>query len=105
MITEYGIEAKSNSEIISELGSRFKEYRLFSDLTQKEVAERAGVSVFTISQFEKGAACNIGLSTVLSLLRSIGFLEEVEKLLPELPMLPYQVKNYKGKRERVRHGK
>lgn len=36
MITEYGIEAKSNSEIISELGGRFKEYRLFSNLTQKE---------------------------------------------------------------------
>ena len=26
MITEYGIEAKSNSEIISELGGRFKQY-------------------------------------------------------------------------------
>ena len=56
MITEYGIEAKSNAEIISELGGRFKEYRLFCDLTQKEVAEKAGVSVFTISQFEKGDA-------------------------------------------------
>lgn len=44
MITEYGIEAKSNSEIISELGGRFKQYRLFSNLTQKEVA----VSIFTI---------------------------------------------------------
>ena len=32
MITEYGIEAKSNSEIISELGGRFKQYRLFSNL-------------------------------------------------------------------------
>ena len=44
MITEYGIEAKSNSEIISESGGRFKQYRLFSNLTQKEVA----VSIFTI---------------------------------------------------------
>lgn len=53
MITEYGIEAKSNSEIISESGGRFKQYRLFSNLTQKEVAVKAGVSIFTISQFEK----------------------------------------------------
>ena len=51
MITEYGIEAKSNSEIISELGGLFKQYRLFSNLTQKEVAVKAGVSIFTISQF------------------------------------------------------
>ena len=37
MITEYGIEAKSNSEIISELGGRFKQYRLFSNLTQAKL--------------------------------------------------------------------
>ena len=66
MITEYGIEAKSNSEIISELGGRFKQYRLFSNLTQKEVAVKAGVSIFTISQFEKGEAKNIGFITYLS---------------------------------------
>ncbi len=103
MITEYGIEAKSNAEIISDLGGRFKEYRLFCDLTQKEVAERAGVSIFTISQFEKGDARNIGFGTILSLLRSIGFLEEVEKLLPSLPLLPSQMKNSSKKKERVRH--
>jgi len=88
MITEYGIEAKSNSEIISELGGRFKQYRLFSNLTQKEVAVKAGVSIFT---------------TILSLLRSIGFLQEAEKLLPPLPMLPSQVKKMNEKKERVRH--
>lgn len=104
MITEYGIDAKSNSEIISELGKRYKEYRLFSDLTQKEVAARAGVSVFTISQFEKGEAHNIGLATLLALLRSIGFLEEVEKLLPSLPELPSQRVKNKSRKERVRHG-
>lgn len=103
MITEYGIEAKSNAEIITELGGRFKEYRVFSNLTQREVAEKAGVSVFTISQFEKGEARNIGFGTILSLLRSIGFLEEAEKLLPPLPMLPSQIKNCKEKKERVRH--
>lgn len=103
MITEYGIEAKSNNEIISELGSRFKEYRLFSNLTQKEVAVKSGVSVFTISQFEKGESGNIGFGTILSLLRSIGFISEVEKLLPPLPILPGQATRSKDRRERVRH--
>ena len=103
MITEYDIEAKSNSEIIFELGARFRAYRLFCNLTQKEVAENAGVSIFTISQFEKGEARNIGLATILSLLRSIGFLGEVEKLLPPLPKLPSQMKDSRKKKERVRH--
>lgn len=103
MITEYGIECKSNSEIISELGIRFKQYRIFSNLTQKEVAVRSGVSIFTISQFEKGEAHNIGMSNLLSLLRSIGFIEEIEKLLPELPELPNQRRRIVDKKERVRH--
>lgn len=103
MITEYGIEAKSNSEIIAELGCRFKEYRLFGNLTQKEVAEKSGVSIFTISRFEKGEVCNIGFGTILSLLRSIGFLEEAEKLLPSLPMLPSRMRKSEKKKERVRH--
>ena len=103
MIIEYGIETKSNNEIISELGGRFKEYRLFSNLTQKEVAVKSGVSIFTISQFEKGEVGNIGFCTILSLLRSIGFITEAEKLLPPLPMLPAQMVKAKNKKERVRH--
>ncbi len=105
MITEYGIEGKSNYEIIAELGGRFKEYRLLCDMTQRDVSEKSGVSVFTISQFEKGDAHNIGFGTFLSLLRSIGFLQEAEKLLPSLPMLPSQVKKLYRKKERVRHEK
>ena len=103
MIIEYGIETKSNNEIISELGGRFKEYRLFSNLTQKEVAVKSGGSIFTISQFEKGEVGNIGFGTILSLLRSIGFIAEAEKLLPPLTMLPAQMVKAKNKKERVRH--
>lgn len=104
MITANSIEMKSNSEIIAELGGRFKEYRLFCNLTQRDVSEQSGISIFTISQFEKGEARNIGFGTILSLLRSIGFLAEAEKLLPPLPPLPYQTTNQKRK-ERVRHEK
>ena len=103
MITEYRIQAKSNSQITPAKEGRLKHYRLFSNLTQKEVAVKAGVSLFTISQFENGEAKNIGFGTILSLLRSIGFLEEAEKLLPPLPMLPSQVKKMNEKKERVRH--
>ena len=105
MITEYGIEAKSNAEIISELGSRFKDYRLFSDMTQREVAEKSGVSIFTISKLEKGEAKNIGYGTILSLLRSIGFLSEAEKILPKLPEMPIQMRKWNHRKERVRHEK
>lgn len=101
MITDYGIEGKSNWEIISELGGRFKEYRIFSRLTQKEVAKKSGVSIFTISQFEKGEAGNIGFGTILSLLRSIGFLAEAEKLLPGIQCSHLKSRNNRKERKEL----
>ena len=38
----------SAPELVRMLGLRFKEYRLRANLTQKEVAEMAGVSILTI---------------------------------------------------------
>ncbi len=95
------IYAKLNSMIIADLGRRFKRYRVHSQLTQRDVAEKAGVSIFTISQFEKGEDRNITFGNFLALLRSIGFLEEVEKLLPPMPDGFGQLE----RKERVRHGK
>lgn len=56
--------------------------------TQKEVVEKLGLSVFTISSFENGASTGITLASFIRLLRAIDSLEEIEKLLPELPESP-----------------
>ena len=40
-------KAMSNPEIVMELGRRFKKYRLAGNLTQEEVAEKAGVSLWS----------------------------------------------------------
>ena len=79
----------SNPEIISELGRRFKEYRLSAMLTQKEAAERAGVSLITLRQFENGRSYNINMNNFLAMLRVVGCLEQVDELLPEMPVSAY----------------
>ena len=56
MTTNHITQAMANPEIIVELGRRFKEYRLTYRLTQKEAAEKAGVSLITLRQFENGKA-------------------------------------------------
>lgn len=56
--------------------------------TQKEVAEKSGISVFTISTFENGSSAGITLATFIKLLRAIDSLEDIEKLIPELPISP-----------------
>ncbi len=79
---------KSGVEIIRELGQRYAVYHKRLGITQQEVAKRSGLSVFTISSFENGSSTGITLTSLIKLLRSIGFLEEINKLLPELPESP-----------------
>ena len=97
---------RTNSELIMELGSRFRDYRITCRMTQKEVSEHAGVSLFTVKAFESGRACNITMNSFIALLRAIGFLDEIVKILPELPPTPEMIeKMNKKKPKRVRNGK
>jgi transcriptional regulator with XRE-family HTH domain len=82
------IYEQTGSDIIRQLGKKFSVYRKRMKVTQKEVAEKSGLSIFTISSFENGSSVGITLASFLKLLRSIDCLEEIDKLLPELPMSP-----------------
>jgi len=79
---------QSGSEIIQQLGKRYSQYRKRMGLTQKEVSEKSGLSLFTISSFENGSTTGITLASLLKLLRAIDNLEQIETLLPELPESP-----------------
>jgi len=50
---------KSGSDIIRELGKQYSNYRKRMKYTQKQVAEKSGLSVFTISSFENGSSTGI----------------------------------------------
>ncbi|MDR2684652.1 MAG: helix-turn-helix domain-containing protein [Prevotellaceae bacterium] len=82
---------KSSSELVKELGAKYKNYRKRMKITQKKAAQKAGLSVFTVNTFENGYLTGLTLSSFIKLLRSIDFLEEIEKLLPELPESPKQL--------------
>ena len=96
--------AYSVPELVRMLGSRFKEYRMRADLTQKEVAEQSGLTIATIHKFESGTASNISLGTFLLLLKAIEQIEELDDVLPELPDSPFLYKQEK-KIQRIRHKK
>ena len=75
-------------------------------LTQKEAAERAGVSLITLRQFENGRSYNINMGNFLALLRVVGCLEQVDGLLPEMPVSAYAIDRLMQKNpKRIRHGK
>lgn len=91
-------------ELVRLLGSRFKEYRMRANMTQKEVAEQSGLTVTTIHKFESGAASNLSLGTFLLLMKAIGQIDSLDELLPDLPESPYLYKEEK-EIQRIRHKK
>jgi len=93
----------SAPEIIHLLGERFKEYRLMANLTQKQVAELSGITVQTISRFEKGTANNLSLGAFVMLLKAIGFIEGINQVLPAMPENPYLYRSNTKKIQRIKH--
>ena len=95
----------SVTELMRLLGSRFKDYRLRANMTQKEVAEMSGLSMMTIHRFENGTVKNISLSTFLLLLKAVGSINGLNELMPEQPESPYLYDDNQKKAQRVRHKK
>lgn len=92
-------------ELVKMLGLRFKNYRLRSQMTQKDVAEQSGITINTIHKFENGLVDNISLSTFLSLLKSIEQINGLDELMPDLPESAYLIKDNQKKIQRIRHKK
>lgn len=92
----------SAPELVKLLGSRFKDYRLQAQMTQKEVAEQTGLTIPTIQKFENGLSGNISLGTFLLLLKTIGCINGLDELMPEQPESPYLYSDNKKKVQRVR---
>ena len=90
-------------ELVQLLGRRFKDYRMRSNMTQKEVAEQSGVTINTIHKFENGLVPNMSISTFLLLMKAIGCIDGLDGLLPELPESPYLMKDGGKKAQRIRH--
>ena len=82
----------TNQDIIALLCQRLKEYRLAARISQKEMAEKSGVSLTTISHLEQGVNRNITLNNFISLLRVLGLEQRLSDLLPELPVPPMALK-------------
>ena len=88
----------STPELVRMLGTRFKEYRMRCNLTQKEVSELSGVGLTTIHKFENGTAGNLSLSTFILLLKVVGQINSLDDILPELPESPYLMREDEKKR-------
>ena len=93
----------SDKGIEHELGRRFKTLRLHKNITQKELAEAATLSLNTIKALESGSG---KLSTVIAVLRELGALDQLDNFIPEPSVSPLQLARMQGKqRERASGGR
>ena len=103
---EDDLYAQSNSSIIAGLGKRGREYRMKAQLTQEELAAKAGISALTLKKFETAKTANINMQSFLAILRALQQLECIGNILPELPVPPSLLRQYQEKTpKRIRHGK
>ena len=90
---------ETNDIIIKEIGRRLKARRIALDITQKELAIESGVSQRTISGLENGE--NISLDNLLSILRVLRLLPEINLLFPEIKVNPFDVLNLGHSKKRA----
>lgn len=91
----------SDHQILTNLGERFKAIRLNQDITVEALAEQAGVSAQTIANLENGKK-SVGLLNIISILRALGKLDELEAFLPEPPARAAALLRQGGIRAHVR---
>ena len=89
----------SNAAVMKEIGARIKRGRLDMQLSQKELAERAGISARTLSTAENSG--DVRLESLVRILRVMGHIDNLNLLLPELSFNPEDYRTLGKSRQRV----
>tara|TARA_R110001592_G_scaffold255635_1_gene519351 strand:- start:1313 stop:1642 length:330 start_codon:yes stop_codon:yes gene_type:complete len=92
---------KSPTALAEELGERLRQARLNSDLTQADVAERAGVSRKIVLNAEKGKA---QLESFLAIMLALNLTEQLDLFLPKPQVSPVQLIKLQGKKRQRASG-
>ena len=76
----------SDRTLLKVIGQKMKQLRLGANMSQKALAERSGLSEFSISQIENGK--NTSVLSMLSILRALNELDMFSRFFQEEPMSP-----------------
>ena len=71
---------------ISKMSKRIKEYLIYVSITQKELADKSGVSIRSISRFENGE--DISLSAFFKILKALELNDRLDFLVPDQSKRP-----------------
>lgn len=92
----------SSFEVIEELGRAYRKYRRSIGLSQKDIHDKTGVALSTISSFENGRGQGLSLVHFVSMLDALALREGIQGLVPEVPTMDlrrlWEEENGKDKR-------
>lgn len=89
-----GFSSFTPHAIATELGERIKLARLNADLTQKELAVKAGISIKAVTNSEKGKST---LESIIAILVALEMTEQLNSFIPKQEVSPVQLAKLQGK--------
>jgi putative transcriptional regulator len=89
-----GFSDMSPVAIANVLGQRIKQARLNNNLTQIDLAKKAGVSRTAITYVEQGKST---LETTIAVLMALGLTSQLDLFIPEQAISPIQFSKLQGK--------
>jgi len=94
--------SQSDESVLRALGERIAAARLDRNLTQRELAQRAGVSRIVVQRLESGQA--ITTANLVRALRVLDLLDALDAALPQTHVSPVQELARRGKERRRASG-
>ncbi len=95
MLNSVDYTIADSGQIESDLCKKIARIRLARNITQKFLAEQAGVSVRTIRRLEKGLG--VSLDTFIRVLTALGIQQNLQSFLPDPRIRPIDRAELKGK--------
>lgn len=101
---EIDFTTATSKQIETALCKRLENIRLLRNMTQIQLAEKAGVSPRTIGRLEKGQG--VSVDTFVRVLTALGIQQNLETLLPDPRVRPMErIQIGSGERRRARPGR
>jgi transcriptional regulator with XRE-family HTH domain len=97
------IQEMTDASILATLGDRVKRERLNENVTQAELARRAGVDRIVLSRIENGKGAT--LRTLVRILRALKKLDHLDSFLPDPGISPLQLAEREGHKRLEASGK
>ena len=93
----------TDEAVLTELGTRLERARLERNLTQRELAAEGGVQRKVVQRMEAGEP--VKLTSLIRVLRALGLLEALDRLVPEPTPSPIDLLKLHGRTRKRASGR